>query len=58
MSDLEKLQVENTKLKQVLQDQLDYHHHIGNDDCPYSVNQILCYLYDLANKGLHEMQKI
>jgi hypothetical protein len=55
MNELEKLKTENAKLRLILQDQIDYHHHIGNDDCPYSTNQILCHLYDSAQNGLKEI---
>ena len=56
MSELENLKAENEKLKQVLQEQINYHHHIGNEDCPYSTNQILCHLYESAANALKETQ--
>ena len=52
MSEVQKLQVEVDRLKAVLQAQIDYHHHIGNSDCPYSTNTILVHLYKSAENGL------
>jgi hypothetical protein len=57
-TEIAKLQQENAILKQALQSSIDYHHHIGNDDCPYSVNQILVTLYKIAEKGLKDADEV
>jgi hypothetical protein len=50
----EKLKAENEKLKQALQDQVDYHHFIGNSDCPITANEAFIYLYKNAKTALIE----
>ena len=57
-TEIAKLQQENAILKQALQSSIDYHHHIGNDDCPYSINQILVTLYKIAKNGLQDAEKV
>ena len=53
MDEIQKLQAEVNRLKAVLQSQIDYHHHIGNSDCPYDTNTILNHLYKTAKDGLN-----
>jgi hypothetical protein len=43
---------ENELLKQALQDQVDYHHYIGNSDCKITVNESFIYLYKNAKDAL------
>jgi hypothetical protein len=52
LSELEILKVENQMLKKALQDQVDYHHFIGNDDCPITVTESFIYLYKNAKDAL------
>lgn len=49
---LKELEIENQRLVKIFEEMIDYHHHIGNDDCPYSTNTILVHLYKLAEEGL------
>lgn len=51
---IHKLHIEEEywKLKQVLQEMIDYHHYIGNDDCPVTVNESLTHLYKMAEDNL------
>jgi len=48
----EKKQVE--VLKTALQDNIDYHHFIGNDGVEVSNNEVLTTLYNTAKKGLKD----
>ena len=41
------LEEENIVLKKALQDLIDFHHHIGNEDCPYNRNYILVTMYNI-----------
>ena len=52
LTELEILTQENEMLKQALQDAVDYHHFIGNDDCPITVNESFTYLYKNAKDAL------
>ena len=51
-SEAEKLKTENELLKQALQDAVDYHHFIGNRDCPITVTESFIYLYKNAKDAL------
>jgi hypothetical protein len=53
-SEVERLKSENALLKTALQDQIDYHHFIGNEDCPISINESLIYLYNNAKEALKQ----
>jgi hypothetical protein len=53
-SEVERLKSENEILKQALQDQIDYHHFIGNEDCPISINESFSYLYNNAKEALKQ----
>jgi hypothetical protein len=57
-SELEVLKEQNAILREALQSQIDYHHHIGNEDCPYSTNQVLVTLYKKAKNGLKEANDV
>ena len=48
----DKLKAENELLKQALQNAVDYHHFIGNDDCPITVTESFIYLYKNAKDAL------
>ena len=48
------LTAENQRLKQVLQDQIDYHHFIGNRDCPITSNEAFNHLYNSAKTALKQ----
>jgi hypothetical protein len=52
LTEIEILKAENSMLKQALQDQVDYHHFIGNDDCPITVNESFIHLYKNAKDAL------
>ena len=52
MNELEQLRKENEMLKQAFQDQIDYHHFIGNSDCPITVNESFIHLYNSAQTAL------
>lgn len=52
---IEILEQQNQILINALQSQIDYHHHIGNEDCPYTTNQVLNQLYKLVVDGLAEV---
>ena len=52
------LQEENIVLKKALQDLIDFHHHIGNEDCPYNRNYILITMYNIAEKALNNVYLI
>jgi hypothetical protein len=52
LSELEILKAENEMLKQALQDQVDYHHFIGNRECTITVNESFTYLYKNAKDAL------
>jgi hypothetical protein len=52
MNELEQLRKENEMLKQAFQDQIDYHHFIGNSDCPITVNESFTHLYNSAQTAL------
>jgi hypothetical protein len=43
---------ENERLKQAFQDQIDYHHFIGNRDCPITANEAFIHLYKSAQSAL------
>jgi len=45
---------EIARLKQVLQDQIDYHHYIGNSDCPVTANEAFIHLYNSAKTALNQ----
>jgi len=49
---IESLKAENELLKQALQDAVDYHHYIGNDDCKITINESFTYLYKNAKDAL------
>jgi hypothetical protein len=51
-SEAEKLKAENELLKQALQDAVDYHHFIGNRDCPITRTESFIYLYKNAKDAL------
>jgi hypothetical protein len=51
---IEGLRAENQRLKQVLQDQIDYHHFIGNRDCPITANEAFIHLYNSAKTALEQ----
>jgi len=51
---IEELQAENEMLKKVLNDQVDYHHFIGNRECTISVNESFIHLYNSAKNALIE----
>jgi hypothetical protein len=53
-NELELLKSENEKLKQALQDQIDYHHFIGNRECTITANESFIYLYKNAKNALIE----
>ena len=52
LTELEILKAENQTLKQALQDAVDFHHFIGNDDCPITVTESFIYLYKNAKDAL------
>ncbi len=56
MPNLEKenleLQQKVESLRQTLNDMIDYHHFIGNEDCPVTHNEVLVTLYKMAQAGL------
>lgn len=52
------LQEENAILRKALQDTIDFHHHIGNDDCTYTQNHIMVTLYKTAQKGLADADNV
>jgi hypothetical protein len=54
LTELEILKSENEMLKQVLREQVDYHHFIGNSDCPITVNESFIHLYNSAKTALIE----
>lgn len=56
-SEIEILKEQNEILKTALQDIVDYHHHIGNSDCPYTITQIHNNLYKLATNGLKDSEE-
>lgn len=43
---------EIARLKQVLQDQIDYLHYIGNRECPVTANEAFIHLYNSAETAL------
>ncbi len=51
---IEGLKYENYLLRRALQDQIDYHHFIGNEDCPITINESLIYLYNNAKEALKQ----
>ena len=53
----EKLKRDNQILKQALSDQIDYHHFVGNDDCPIKNNEKFVTLYNLASDALKNLSK-
>ena len=57
-TEIEILKEQNEILKTALQDIVDYHHHIGNSDCPYTINQIHTTLYKLATNGLSDAKDV
>jgi hypothetical protein len=52
------LQEENAILRKALQDTINFHHLIGNDDCPYTHNHIMVTLYRTATKGLADADNV
>lgn len=50
--DNETLKQQNKLMLDALNDSIDFHHHIGNEDCPYTNNYIFTTLYKIAQKGL------
>ena len=53
-TETEILKAQNKILETALIDLIDYHHHIGNRDCPLSLNEIHNKLYSIAANGLKE----
>ena len=52
------LQEENAILRKALQDTIDFHHLIGNRDCPFTTNQIMVTLYKTAERGLADADNV
>jgi hypothetical protein len=52
------LQEENAILRKALEDTINFHHLIGNDDCPFTTNQIMVTLYKTAERGLADADNV
>jgi hypothetical protein len=57
-TELEIVREQNEIMATALRDLIDYHHHIGNSDCPYTRNEIQITLYNLANNGLNDANNV
>lgn len=50
LTEIEIIKSENEMLKKALQDQVDYHHFIGNRECTITVTESFIYLYKKSMK--------
>ena len=57
-TELEIVREQNEIMATALRDLIDYHHHIGNSDCPYTNNQKQTTLYKLATNGLNDANNV